>query len=107
MSYSSAELQERAGITARQMDHWYHKGWLVSFDRRPGDGSGVPLEWSSRECDKATIMSNLIGAGFTPESAHDLAQRCLNRIIGSDDAYMITAGVGVWVRISLKEMRRS
>lgn len=106
MSYSSTELQQYARITGRQMDHWYRRGWLISFDRRPNDGSGVPIEWTERTVRKALIMSCLVRAGFVPERAHDLSQRYLNRSTTADDVYVTSAGIGVVVRISLKEMMK-
>jgi hypothetical protein len=102
MSYSSKELQNQAGITGRQMDHWYRHGWLVSFERHSDDGSGTPIEWPERTLRKAILMGILIGSGFTPIRAHDLAERYLNRPTLTDP-FTALAGVGVQVTISLRE----
>lgn len=79
MSYDSKLLQRTANITGRQMDHWYRKGWLISFDRPEGAGTGVPMEWPIRTVRKATMMSALVKAGFVPERAHQIAEKNLNR----------------------------
>jgi hypothetical protein len=102
MAYTSKELQTQAGITGRQMDHWHRRGWLVSFDRLPEDGSGTPKEWPERTLRKAVLMGILIGSGFTPIRAHDLAERYLNRPVQADP-FTALAGVGVRVTISLRE----
>lgn len=79
MAYTSKDLQMRASITARQMDHWFRRGWLISLDRLPEEGSGRPIEWPERTVRKAILMSALIKAGFEPERAHEIAEKNLNR----------------------------
>lgn len=81
MSYTSKELCERAGITARQMDHWFRRGWLVSFARRENEKSGHPIEWPLRTMRKAVLMNALITAGLKPERAHKIAEANLNRAV--------------------------
>lgn len=98
MTYDSKALQKRAGITGRQMDHWYRKGWLISFDRPNGTGSGVPIDWPIRTVRKAVIMSALIKAGFVPERAHQIAEKNLNRPVSS---YPYTVRVGDHILVTI------
>jgi hypothetical protein len=102
MAYTSKEIQTKAGITGRQMDHWYRHGWLISFERRKGDGSGTPIEWPERTMRKAVLMGILIGSGFTPIRAHNLAEDYLSRPVVSDP-FTTMAGVGVRITFSLRE----
>lgn len=79
MAYTSKELQTRASITSRQMDHWFKRGWLISFDRKPEEGSGIPIEWPERAVRKAILMNAFVKAGFNPERAHQIAEKAMNR----------------------------
>ena len=101
MTYDSKALQRSAGITGRQMDHWYRKGWLISFDRNPEQGSGVPIEWPIRTVRKAILMSALIKAGFVPERAHQIAEKNLNRPNMTQGSYPWSVRVGAHIVITI------
>lgn len=98
MAYTSKELQTRASITGRQMDHWFRRGWLISFDRKPEEGSGIPIEWSERAVRKAVLMSGLVKAGFNPERAHQIAEKAMNRTIVS---YPYSLRIGTHLTITI------
>jgi len=71
-AYESKELQKEAGITPRQMDLWYRRGWLQPIDRK-GAGSGVPHAWPEETVKKAVLMGRLLRAGFIVRRAEEIA----------------------------------
>lgn len=102
MAYDSKELQRLAGITGRQMDYWYKRYWLVSFERKTEEGSGVPLEWPTRTVRKAIIMGRLVKAGFVPEKAHEIAEWYLTRVPPGGRQIKVI-GKGIQMAINLEE----
>jgi hypothetical protein len=98
MAYDSKQLQKRANITARQMDHWYRRGWLVTFERLPQDGSGTPIEWPERTVRKAVLMGHLVRSGFRPEKANQIAEHSLKRKVVS---YPLSVRVGDHILVTI------
>jgi hypothetical protein len=90
----SKELIALSGITHRQLDHWWHKGWLIPAERRH-DVSGIPLEWPDEQASKAILMGRLIRAGISPESANLIA--CEHMANGGGS--YITLGPGIYLTI--------
>lgn len=98
MADTSKTLQFAAGITERQMYHWYHHGWLVPYERPEGSGSGSPLEWPNKATFKAVIMGNLVRAGISPEVAHRIAEADLERRLPTYPfVYQIAEGITVTI----------
>jgi hypothetical protein len=98
MAYDSKQLQQRAKITARQMDHWHRQGWLVTFERLPEEGSGRPMEWPDRTMRKAILMGHLTRAGFVPARAHQIAEHNLKRTVTS---YPFSVRIGDHLAITI------
>jgi hypothetical protein len=72
--------------------------WMVPIDRRDGEGSGVPLEWSTDALRKATLMRQLIDAGFETYQAHNIAQKIIDTGIRT---YPCTVKVTKFVSVTL------
>jgi DNA-binding transcriptional MerR regulator len=69
---STSELLD-LGLSKRQVVHWVDRGYLTPSNGRPGQG--VHLTFEPAEVEVARIMALLVGAGFTPKAAHDIARR--------------------------------
>ena len=63
-------VADAADVTARQIDHWTRRGWLIPDKPRPG--SGAVLSYSATQVRHARLMGALVKAGVTPEGAHRL-----------------------------------
>lgn len=98
MSYTSKELCDKAGITGRQLTHWQVRKWLVPIDRREGEGSGVPLEWSKDAVRKATLMIQMVNAGFEPWLADHIGQKIID---SGFTTYPRTVKVSKFVSVTL------
>lgn len=79
-----------AGISYRQLDHWARKGYLPNVSR----GSGAPRMWSEDAPFIAVEMVRLIGVGFTPEAAAEVARRVVEEPTVADE-YQLGNGLRI------------
>jgi MerR HTH family regulatory protein len=68
--YSSSEVQSRAGITYRQLDHWARIGHV----QPTGVGSGTRRQWSYIEMRTAVLLARLVKSGITLDTAAVVAR---------------------------------
>ncbi|WIE60748.1 hypothetical protein DEI97_013460 [Curtobacterium sp. MCLR17_032] len=78
------------GITYRQLDHWARKGYLPNHSQ----GSGTSRHWSADAPFIAAEMVRLIGIGFTPEAAAQIARRVVEEP-SLEDRYHVGNGVEI------------
>lgn len=70
---TSVELQERAGITYRQLDYWTRTGYLrTSTKAEPGTGNA--RFYPASEVPVAALAHRLLGEGLSPAAASRIAR---------------------------------
>lgn len=74
----------RAGITYRQFDHWWRKGWIGSGPI----GQGHLREITAPEMRRIMRLAALVSAGMNPQ----LAAAALDRAIEDNGAAVIVTG---------------
>jgi DNA-binding transcriptional MerR regulator len=84
----ASEVQEAAGITHRQLDHWCARGLVVAT--QPGQGTGYPREFTEHEAQVLVLMAALVRAGVHPPQAVAYARALLG-------AGAVSLGRGVWL----------
>jgi DNA-binding transcriptional MerR regulator len=57
-------IEDRMGISYRQLDHWCKEGYL-----KPEGGNGTQRVWPQKELRIGRMMSRLIALGVTPSFA--------------------------------------
>jgi hypothetical protein len=81
-----------SGATYRQIDHWTNKGWLLTYERPEGAGSGFPKEWPDAQAEKARRMVALIKVGFAPWSAEQIADHADGTRVSLTDFAVLEIG---------------
>lgn len=66
-------LLQKTGLSKRQIDHWARQGYLRTDPGWTG-GTGNARRYLDGEDRIAIRMRELIGCGFSPRAAHDLAR---------------------------------
>lgn len=79
------EAARRLGITYRQLDHWYHRGFLGPDSDNRKRGSGNERRVTLAEFQRATALSSLVHAGIRA----DLAAKHLDNATITADALTI------------------
>jgi hypothetical protein len=70
------DLLASYGVTYRQFDHWCRKGWIVASTP---SGSGIERHFERTELDIFRMMASLVGVGFRPVIAAELARACIEK----------------------------
>lgn len=83
------------GITARQVDHWTRRGWILPWNSSPG--SGHNRIWPEREANIARLMLRLIEAGWNTEAAAPLARAVIEGHV--DEPGTVRIGPGLTLKI--------
>lgn len=76
--FTAVELQEAAGITYRQLDHWCTVGYLMA-EWPDGEGSGRYRYFAPTEVRIAQQMRRLLAAGLQAETAALIAREVIER----------------------------
>lgn len=59
-----ARIEDKMGISYRQLDHWCKEGYL-----RPEGGNGTQRSWPDIEIKIGRMMSRLVAVGISPGRA--------------------------------------
>jgi DNA-binding transcriptional MerR regulator len=75
MMYSTGQMTDRTGATARQLTTWADRGWLQSKTQ----GTGHSRMWCESDLQRATLMMRFITAGFSLDKAYKFMTVIRNR----------------------------
>lgn len=92
MKYSTGQVSDKSGATARQLQTWADKGWLLS----KAEGSGKPRTWCESDLQRAILLMRFLKAGFTLEKSYKLMTMLRNREDPRKEA-RIRVGDDLWV----------
>lgn len=94
---SAVDVAQRAGVTYRQLDHWFRLGYLSANGQPTGSpGSGHDREFTYDEVRRLTLLARLVSAGVKPSKAAQYARTmvaCNTRTLTLPGPVTITVGM--------------
>jgi len=80
--YTTAEVANRTGVTARQLDYWAWKGILVP-STEVGRGRGSQRLYSTEDLFQVQVIGKLLCEGWSMQKIHEMIKN-LSLVLGTD-----------------------